>query len=65
LRPKSLQFVLRYKRLERGRFRIPTLLRPGDTSIALDAQEFARILEGLDLPRSKLTVVRRPAPAAP
>jgi transposase len=60
-------YCLLCKRLERGRFRIPTLLRPGDTSIALDAQEFARILEGLDLPRSKLTVgvtaVRRPAPA--
>ena len=57
------------KRLERGRFRIPALLRPGDTTISLDAQEFARILEGLDLPRSKLgigvTTVRRPAPAAP
>ena len=62
-------FCLLCKRLERGRFRIPALLRPGDTSIALDAQEFARILEGLDLPRSKLavgvTAVRRPAPATP
>ena len=62
-------YCLLCKRLERGRFRIPALLRPGDTSIALDAQEFARILEGLDLPRSKLavgvTAVRRPAPAMP
>jgi transposase len=62
-------FCLLCKRLERGRFRIPALLRPGDTTIALDAAEFARILEGLDLPRSKLSVgvtaVRRPAPAAP
>jgi transposase len=62
-------YCLLCKRLERGRFRIPALLRPGDTSIALDAQEFARILEGLDLPRSKLavgvTAVRRPAPATP
>jgi transposase len=62
-------YCLLCKRLERGRFRIPALLRPGDTTIALDAQEFARILEGLDLPRSKVSVgfttVRRPAPAAP
>jgi transposase len=62
-------YCLLCKRLERGRFRIPALLRPGDTTIALDAQEFARILEGLDLPRSKLTIgvtaVRRPTPTAP
>jgi transposase len=62
-------YCLLCKRLERGRFRIPALLRPGDKTIALDAQEFARILEGLDLPRSKLsigvTAVRRPAPAVP
>ncbi len=62
-------YCLLCKRLERGRFRIPALLRPGDTSIAIDTQEFARILEGLDLPRSKLavgvTAVRRPAPAMP
>jgi transposase len=62
-------YCLLCKRLERGRFRIPALLRPGDTSIALDAQEFARILEGLDLPRSKLavgvTAVRRPAATPP
>ena len=62
-------YCLLCKRLERGRFRIPALLRPGDTTIALDAQEFARILEGLDLPRSKVsigvTTVRRPAPTTP
>jgi transposase len=59
-------YCLLCKRLERGRFRIPALLRPGDKTIALDAAEFARILEGLDLPRSKVAVgvaaVRRPAP---
>jgi transposase len=60
-------YCLLCKRLERGRFRIPALLRPGDKAISLDAQEFARILEGLDLPKSKMsigvTVVRRPAPS--
>ena len=58
-------YCLLCKRLERGRFRIPALLRPGDKTIALDAHEFTRILEGLDLPRSKVAVgvmaVRRPS----
>jgi transposase len=63
-------YCLLCKRLERGRFRIPALLRPGDKTITLDAHEFARILEGLDLPRSKVSVgvtaVTRPAsPASP
>jgi hypothetical protein len=70
LRRKTLHSVLSYKRLERGRFRIPALLRPGDKTIALDAHEFTRILEGLDLPRSRvsvgITAVRRPgSPASP
>jgi transposase len=34
-------YCLLCKRLERGRFRIPTLLRPGDTSIALDSRRTA------------------------
>ena len=67
-RPEPLHSVLSYKRLERGTFRIPALLRPGDTTVVLDAQEFARILEGLDLPRSKLAVgvkmVRKDGPSA-
>ena len=49
-------FCLLYKRLERGTFRIPALIRPGDKSIAIDQEEFAKILEGLDLPRRKTTV---------
>jgi transposase len=61
-------YCLLCKRLERGTFRIPALLRPGDTTVVLDAQEFARILEGLDLPRSKLAVgvkmVRKDGPSA-
>ena len=62
-------YCLLYKRLERGTFRIPTVLRPGETSIQLDADEFAKILEGLDLPKGKLQVgamnVKREAQAAP
>jgi transposase len=49
-------YCLLYKRLERGTFRIPAVLRPGETSIALDAQEFAKILEGLDLGRHKTAI---------
>ncbi len=62
-------YCLLCKRLERGRFRILAMLWPGDKTIALDAAEFARILEGLDLPRSKvsigITAVRRPSPSPP
>jgi transposase len=46
-------YCLLYKRLERGVFRFPSAVRPGDTSIAIDAAEFAKVLEGLDLLRAK------------
>jgi len=42
-------YCLLYKRLERGVFRFPSAVRPGDASIAIDSTEFAKILEGLDL----------------
>jgi len=42
-------YCLLYKRLERGVFRFPSAVRPGDASIAIDSAEFAKILEGLDL----------------
>lgn len=47
-------FVLWYKRLEKGRFRIPER-RPGETSVTLDAGELGMLLEGVDYRR-----VRRP-----
>ena len=46
-------YCILYKRLERGVFRFPTAMRPGDASVAIDAAEFAKILEGLDLARVK------------
>jgi transposase len=49
-------YCLLYKGLERGTFRIPAVLRPGESSIALDPEEFAKILEGLDLSRAKIQV---------
>jgi transposase len=46
-------YCLLYKRLERGVFRFPSAVRPGDASIAIDSAEFAKILEGLDLAKMK------------
>jgi transposase len=49
-------YCLLYKRLERGVFRFPSAVRPGDTSITICAEEFTKILEGLDLARTKTSV---------
>jgi transposase len=47
-------FVLYYKRLERGRFRLPRV--PADaTSVAIDATELAMLLDGIDV-----VAVKRP-----
>ena len=55
-------FVLYYKRLERGRFRLPRV--PADaTSVAIDATELAMLLDGIDV-----VAVKRPRtwePTAP
>jgi transposase len=48
-------FVLLYKRLEKGRFRIPTV-KPGMNRAVLDATELTMLLDGIDLSR-----VKRPA----
>jgi len=47
-------FVLWYKRLERGRFRLPAMTT-GKTTVELDAGELSMLLDGVDLKR-----VRRP-----
>jgi transposase len=46
-------YCLLYKRLERGVFRFPSAMRPGDTNVAIDATELGKILEGLDVARMK------------
>jgi transposase len=47
-------FVVSYKRLERGRFRLPSF--PADAhSVVLDATELTMLLDGIDMKR-----VRRP-----
>lgn len=43
-------FVIYYKRLERSRFRLPRL-RPGATSITLDATQLGMLLDGIDVER--------------
>jgi transposase len=48
-------FVLYYKRLSRGRFRMPSV-RAGATRIEMDATTLAMLLDGIDVER-----VRRPA----
>ena len=48
-------FLLLYKRLEKGRFRIPTIA-PGTRTAMLDATELAMLLDGIDVAR-----VKRPA----
>jgi transposase len=51
--------VLYYKRLERGRFRMPRI--SGDaSSVEMDATELAMLLDGIDL-----RYVRRPLPWKP
>ena len=47
-------FVLWYKRLERGRFKLPHLPR-GQESVRLDSAQLAMLLDGIDYSR-----VRRP-----
>jgi transposase len=41
-------FVIYYKRLERGRFRLPRV-REGATSITLDATQLGMLLDGIDV----------------
>lgn len=55
-------YCLLYKRLERGVFRFPSAVRPGDASVAIDSAEFAKILEGLDLSRMKGSIGAIQAP---
>ncbi len=49
-------WVIFYKRIERGSFKLPARPEPGQCSIELDAAELALLLEGIDLVDAK----RRP-----
>ena len=52
-------FVVYYKRLERGRFKMP-LVADGASSITLDGAALAMLLDGIDL-----RAVKRPEPWSP
>ncbi len=60
-------FVVYYKRLERGRFRLPRV-PPGSASVTMDAAELGMLLSGIDLARVERpqlwTPRQLPAPAA-
>jgi len=45
-------FVLYYKRLERGRFKLPEI-EPGAVEVELDATRLAMLLDGIDVKRVK------------
>lgn len=45
-------FVLYYKRLERGRFRLPEV-RVGQVEVELEATQLAMLLDGIDVQRVK------------
>ncbi len=48
-----------YKRLDRGTFRVPEALGPGDTSVAIDERTLDDLLEGVDIaPRTRRKVPR-------
>lgn len=56
-------FVLYYKRLEKGRFQMPTV-EPGAVEVELDATQLAMLLDGIDVKRVKAPVRWRPPVAA-
>lgn len=56
-------FVLWYKRLEKGRFRLPPVT-VGQTTMTLDAGQLAMLLDGLDFSRLKRAAVWEPRRSA-
>jgi transposase len=52
-------FLLLYKRLEKGHFRIPAL-EPGTRTAILDATELAMLLDGIDVQGVKRPVLWEP-----
>jgi transposase len=46
-------FCILYKRLERGTFRVPSVVERDARSVRIDAEELAKILEGIELTRAK------------
>jgi transposase len=57
-------FVLLYKRLEKGRFRIPRVAE-GSTTVTLDATELSMLLDGIDVQRVRRPALWEPGSSAP
>lgn len=55
---ESTGYCLFYKRLERGRFRVPQPLHVGATHVAIGESELELILDGVALGRSKIRTPR-------
>jgi transposase len=56
---------LLYKRLDRGTFRLPTVIAPGSASVDISAEELALLLQGIDLPSEKAATTRAAPRKAP
>lgn len=56
-------FLLIYKRLEKGKFRIPPIA-PGSRTATLDATELAMLLDGIDVTRVPRPALWEPPAAA-
>jgi transposase len=54
-------FLLLYKRLEKGRFRIPRV-EPGSRTAKLDATDLTMLLDGIDVERVKRPKLWAPPP---
>ena len=46
-------FVLLYKRLEKGKFRVPKMLPKGSVAVRLQSTQLALLLDGIDYSRVK------------
>jgi transposase len=57
-------FVVAYKRLERGRFRLPEI-REGAQSVVLDATTLTMLLDGIDVRRVRRPELWRPRKCEP
>jgi transposase len=57
-------FILYYKRLEQGRFRLPRVDEQA-RAVALDATQLAMLLDGIDVEKVKRPPAWQPSPSAP
>lgn len=49
LHPENLHFVVSYKRLEAGSFKLRAVAAPDATHVQIDSAELALMLEGIEL----------------